>query len=244
MDKKITIVGAGLAGLSAVDTLLTGGTPSSDIILIHQGVDPWNRDEVYGFGGDTWKDQITLTKNIHALSNLQHVSEQDLKTRIQQAIELIKKYTTDQPTIETDTEIQLTEQAVKALIENIWVSLRRSGVVVIPNATCRPITRIDDIIFYDTPQADFVQEQWFTNLVLAGGSSGYGVAHSLGEYAAGIADTQLSITTPSNLKINSNFSLCNMENVYVIGGILGQQCSMSSIIQGVVAGESILNNTQ
>lgn len=244
MDKKITIVGAGLAGLSAVDTLLTGGTPSSDIVLIHQGMDPWNRDEVYGFGGDTWKDQITFTKTIQALSNLQHVDQQNLQTKIQQALELIKKYTTDQPTTETDTEIQLTEQAVKALTENIWISFRRSGVVMIPNATCRPITRIDDIIFYDTPQADFVQEQWFSNLVLAGGSGGYGVAHSLGEYAASIADTQSSIATPSNLKINSNFSLCNMENVYVIGGILGQQCSMSSIIQGVVAGESILNNTQ
>ncbi len=242
MSSKITIIGAGLAALAVVDTLLQNSVSPQEVIMIHEGVDPWNRNEFYGFGGNTWTDQLTLSKDPQELEELNdYLDLLDLKAKIQQATEFITRYTNGGVT-DRENCIELDTEATTYLTRKTWADFRNKQVTIEDKATCRPITQISNYIIYDKEEADYKQEQQFTKLVLATGNSGYGTAHSLGEYAANLGEVPFKISTPSNLQINKNFTLCNMENIYVVGGILGYTNPMISIIQGIVAGESIVKS--
>lgn len=233
------VIGAGLAGLSVVDTLLQNGIDPQDVILIHEGVNPWDRDDIYGFGGNTWTSEFSLTKKLQLLPELQsYLTPQEIDAKILQATDFIIKYTNGRA-VEHEDRIELDSEAVNYFITKIWADFRNKQVRIEDRAVCRQITNVGDYIIYDKGGEDLKQEQRFTNLILATGKDGYNVAHSLGEYAAGLADAPLKIITPSGLQVNKNCSLCNMEKVYTIGGLLGYSNPMVSIIQGVIAGESI-----
>jgi len=236
---SIVVVGAGLAGLSVVDTLLQNDMNPQEVVLIHEGVNPWDRDSIYGFGGNTWTNKLTLTKKLQLLPELQnYLDPQDIDVKIAQASTFISKYTNSRA-VEYEDRIELDSETVNYFLAKIWADFRNNQIKIEGESVCRQITNISNYIIYDKQGEDFQHEQRFTKLVLATGRDGYNVAHSLGEYAAGLADIPLKIVTPSTLQVNKNCTLCNMESVYVVGSILGYTNPMVSIIQGIIAGESI-----
>lgn len=242
MDEKIVVVGAGLAGLSAVDTLLEGGISPQDILIIHEGTNPWDRDMYYGFGGSVWETELVLVKDVNQLTELyDYLPLEALKVKVSQMEDFITKYTNGRGTY-SEAEIKLDSETSTYVLKKIWASFQNKYTTIQGNATCRPITQISDYIVYDEVETHTKQVQQYTKLVLAAGSNGYNIAHSLGEYVANLAQLPLRITTPSTIKVDANLSLAGVENTYIVGSILGYTQPETSIIQGIIAGESILKS--
>ena len=233
MDKRIVIVGAGLAGLATVNTLLQNNI--NNITLLYQGTNPWNRDEFDGFGGDIWQQQTIFDKKAKVLPLSQILSLDTLNNKIPQLCDFITKYTTEGYT-ETEEAFELTETQSTRLLQRLWTIFTREGVNLVDQASCRPITNTLNYIIYDREGEK--EEQQFDRLVIAPGQLGYGIIHSLAEYYNEIQPQD--VKTTSNISITQNFQI--HDNVYVVGGVLGYKCPTSSIIQGIIAAESILNS--
>jgi hypothetical protein len=236
VDKRIVIVGAGLAGLTAVDTLLRNNIDPANITMLYQGTDPWNRDEFDGFGGNIWKQELTLLKKPEALAIASIIPLNTVSDKLAQLKYLIGRYCLERFS-ETEDSFYLTGEEATYLTQRMWGAFSSKRINLINQASCRPITNISNYLVYDK-EGEEKQEQQFDYLILAPGQLGYNVVHSLAEYY-NEAQPQ-DIKTASNISITHNFQI--YDNIYVVGGILGFECTTSSAIQGIIAAESILNS--
>lgn len=236
MDKRIVIVGAGLAGMTAVSTLLQNNTDPANITMLYRGTDPWNRNEFDGFGGNIWKQELTLTKKPEALAIASTLPLTTLSDKLIQLKDFIQKYCLERYA-ETEDSLQLTAEESTYLTQRVWGAFSSKHINLLSEASCRPITNISNYLIYNR-EGEEKQEQQFDYLVLATGQQGYNIVHSLAEYYNEVQPQD--IKTASNISITQNFQI--YDNIYVVGGILGYECTTSSAIQGIIAAESILNS--
>ena len=236
MDKRIVIVGAGLAGLTAADTLLQNNIDPGSITMLYRGTDPWNRDEFDGFGGNVWNQELALTKKPEVLAIADMLPLNLLRDKLAQLTELIKRHCLERYS-ETEDSLYLTAEDSTYLTQRMWGTFSSKHINLINQASCRPITNISNYLIYDK-DGEEKQEQQFDYLLLASGQLGYNVVHSLAEYYNEIQPQD--IKTTSNISITQNFQI--YDNIYVIGGVLGYECPTSSAIGGIIAAESILNS--
>jgi hypothetical protein len=263
MSKNIAIIGAGPAGVLAAITLLEGGLEGSNITLIDNGDNPWDRETLGtgGFMGAALGSGVVLAGEPDMGGNLcQYFSYEDATHHIDRMVEKLKNAIINSPAIKVgETPYKhciLEAETYTEIAKRYWLTLTQARVTMVKH----DFSYFPDIANGVIEVAD-ENFQEFDHCIVAAGGVGFNLVH--GHFASN--GVEFMETLPIDLQkqafLNQNIpgdyieriykkypitspqmNVPNLPKIYLIGDAAGNCCLSTALVQGMLAAEDIIAN--
>lgn len=259
MLEGVVIIGAGPAGLITALTLVELGYPGDKVTLLDSGKDLWTRIEkdVTGFFGSSRYNYNTLVGESEVGANLkQYIPEEECNNYIERSIDIFKRYndTLDIPKAVRKSKYKkytVGEEGIRRTLSIIWVKLHKAGVKLLFET---------EVNFIQGTLVNYinVREESTLNAEKVVISSGIEhidyLHHFLDSNNIQFAEdlqveedkTDLFLTDINyksipgpQIKVTQNFKIPGLENIYIIGSLIGGFSITSAMAQGIKLGEII-----